>query len=193
MIMNTTRKKQSIDGIVYFCILMAFISIFNLHSTMGEFRNELNDLRERIEMEDRYKENLERSIIESARHNITGELALDIIIAADSIGIPIDIAFALVREESSFRTRVVSHVGAIGLTQVMPATGASINPEADLFDPKQNLEVGFSYLRYLMDRYKGDHVTALVAYNVGPTRVDRFGIEPYRRSLEYAHRVMEME
>jgi len=184
-----TRSKSNILPLIMILIVTILLGVVG--NKVHSLEDRLNDLREMVEQEDRYNENLQRAITESARHRITGELALNIILAADSIGIPTDIAFSLVREESSFRPRVVSHAGAIGLTQVMPRTGASINPDADLFDPKQNLEVGFTYLRYLLDKYNDDYTTALVAYNVGPTRVDRFGVKPYRRSLAYANRVME--
>jgi soluble lytic murein transglycosylase-like protein len=186
---ESTRNKSNLLPLFMCLIVAVLLSI--LGNKVHNMEDRLNDLRDRIEQEDRYRETLQRAITESARHRITGELALNIILAADSIGIPTDIAFSLVREESSFRPRVVSHAGAIGLTQVMPRTGASINPDADLFDPKQNLEVGFTYLRYLLDKYNDDYTTALVAYNVGPTRVDRFGVKPYRRSIAYANRVME--
>jgi len=184
----STRSKSSV-----FLSLMIVIVAFLLNALANKvhrLEGELNELREQIEAMGEFNIKLERASIEATRYNITRDLAMNIVLAADSIGIPFDIAFALVREESSFRPSVVSHAGAIGLTQVMPRTGASINPNADLYDPKQNLEVGFTYLRYLIDRYNGDYTTALVAYNVGPTRVDRFGVRPYRRSIAYAQRVM---
>jgi hypothetical protein len=87
-----------------------------------------------------------------------------------------DIAFGLVRTESEFKTAATSHVGAIGLTQLMPKTaqwfkkGVTIS---QLRDPETNLQIGFRYLNELMDKYDGDQRLALLAYNRGPGTVDR--------------------
>jgi soluble lytic murein transglycosylase-like protein len=93
-------------------------------------------------------------------------------------------AFGLVKAESSFRTRAVSPVGAIGLTQVMPATARWLVPgttRADLENTDTNLRIGFAYLRRLIDQYDGDEKLALTAYNRGPgtvAKVMRRGGDP---------------
>ena len=87
-----------------------------------------------------------------------------------------DIAFGLVRTESEFKTTATSHVGAIGLTQLMPATARWMRPGTqvnDLRNPEVNLSIGFRYLRELIDKYEGDERLALLAYNRGPGTVDR--------------------
>ncbi len=87
-----------------------------------------------------------------------------------------DVAFGLVRAESSFRTTATSPVGAVGLMQLMPATARWMQPgvtRAQLRDPDTNLRVGFKYLRYLMDKYDGNEKLALLAYNRGPGTVDK--------------------
>ena len=86
------------------------------------------------------------------------------------------VAFGLVRAESSFRARVVSPVGAIGLTQLLPSTARWLAPgttRSDLMKPETNLRVGFRYLRRLIDRYDSNEMLALTAYNRGPGTVDR--------------------
>lgn len=103
-------------------------------------------------------------------------LAEDIHEAARKEEIDPKMAFGLVRAESSFRKNVVSPVGAVGLTQVMPATARWLVPgttRSDLMNPSTNLEVGFKYLRKLLDRYDGDEKLALTAYNRGPGTVSR--------------------
>jgi soluble lytic murein transglycosylase-like protein len=78
----------------------------------------------------------------------------------------------MVRQESGFRPCVESSAGAQGLMQLMPSTQSHYgvtNP----FDPEQSLEGGAKYLRDLLDRYGGDVLLALGAYNAGPGRVDR--------------------
>ena len=87
-----------------------------------------------------------------------------------------DIAFGLVRTESEFKATAQSHVGAVGLTQLMPATARWMRPGtqvADLRKPEVNLSIGFRYLAELIDKYDGDKKLALLAYNRGPGTVDR--------------------
>jgi soluble lytic murein transglycosylase-like protein len=111
----------------------------------------------------------------ASRFRIPADLALDIHWAATKERIDPHLAFKLVRVESSFRSKAVSPVGAIGLTQVMPATAAWLIPGTsvdDLMEPRFNLRVGFRYLRKLLDTYGGDAHLALLAYNRGPGVVD---------------------
>lgn len=108
--------------------------------------------------------------------NIPVTLAGSIHSAAVEAKIPPKMAFGLVQAESSFRTRAVSPVGAVGLTQVMPATARWLVPgttRADLMNTDTNLRIGFRYLRQLLDQYDGDEMLALTAYNRGPGTVAR--------------------
>jgi soluble lytic murein transglycosylase-like protein len=110
------------------------------------------------------------------RFRISTNLARSIYKAAREEEIRPEVAFGLVRAESSFRPRVVSSAGAVGLTQVLPSTGGWIVPgttRGDLMDPETNLRVGFRYLRYLYEKYDGDERLALTAYNRGPGTVDK--------------------
>jgi soluble lytic murein transglycosylase-like protein len=110
------------------------------------------------------------------RYDIESDLAEKIYDAATAHGIEPDIAFGLVFTESTFRERAVSHVGARGLTQLMPRTAKWLNPGVtvrDLYNPDVNLDIGFKYLRQLIDKYEGNLEYALTAYNRGPGTVDR--------------------
>lgn len=111
------------------------------------------------------------------KHDIDRELASSIFDISKEEGVDPEIAYGLVRTESTFRTRAVSSVGARGLTQVLPSTARWMMPEisqaSQLFQPETNLRVGFRYLRYLLDKYDGDTHLALLAYNRGPGTVDR--------------------
>lgn len=107
---------------------------------------------------------------------VTQSLAREIHEAAVEQGIDPEIAFGLVRAESSFRNTATSPVGAVGLTQLMPKTASWMEPgvsRAQLRSPETNLRIGFKYLRYLLDRYDGNENLALLAYNRGPGTVDR--------------------
>jgi soluble lytic murein transglycosylase-like protein len=108
--------------------------------------------------------------------SISPELAGHIYAAARAHDIEPQIAFGLVRAESSFRRTVVSHAGAVGYTQLLPSTARWIAPgttRAALFNTETNLDVGFRYLRYLKDKYNGNVDLALTAYNRGQGTVDR--------------------
>jgi soluble lytic murein transglycosylase-like protein len=110
------------------------------------------------------------------QYKISEPLAAQIHEAAVTHGISSRVAFGLVRAESSFRTRAVSPVGAIGLTQVMPATARWVEPgttRAQLMEPRTNLNIGFKYLRQLIDEYDGNERLALTAFNRGPGTVNK--------------------
>jgi hypothetical protein len=112
----------------------------------------------------------------AVRYGISAELAQKIYDAAAEHDIEPDVAYGLVFVESTFRERAVSHVGARGLAQVMPRTAQWLDPTvrtADLFDPEVNLDLGFRYLRQMIDKYDGNVHNALTAYNRGPGTVDR--------------------
>jgi soluble lytic murein transglycosylase-like protein len=112
---------------------------------------------------------------QSAAHHIPADLASAIYDIARSEGVDPALAFSLVRVESDFTRRAVSSAGAIGLTQVMPATAFWLQPgltREDLFERDTNLRLGFRYLRMMLEQYNGDLHLALLAYNRGPGRVD---------------------
>jgi len=106
-------------------------------------------------------------------------------------GIPEDLFRALVKQESGFNPRAVSPAGAMGLTQLMPATARALGVE-DPFDPAQNLEGGAKYLRQQYDRF-GDWGLALAAFNAGPGAVQKYGgIPPYQETQDYVRNVLAM-
>jgi hypothetical protein len=129
----------------------------------------------------------------TVRYGISSELAQKIYDAASRHEIEPDVAFGLVFVESTFRERAVSHVGARGLAQVMPRTAQWLDPTvrtADLFDPELNLELGFRYLRQMIDKYDGNVHNALTAYNRGPGTVDRILRRGGNPDNGYAGKVM---
>lgn len=141
-------------------------------------------LRGEIALQRAYIERLERIQANSARYGISTDLAAMIEDIALAESIDPDLAFQLVRVESEFNRRAVSSVGAIGYTQLMPATARFFVPgirREELFDAETNLRIGFRFLRALLARYDGDMRLALIAYNRGPVTVDRLlakGIDP---------------
>ena len=108
--------------------------------------------------------------------------------AARRYGIPEDLFLRLVQQESGWNARAVSHKGAIGLAQLMPATarGLGVNPN----DPAQNLEGGARYLRTQFDRFRSWRL-ALAAYNAGPEAVARYdGVPPFKETQGYIRAIL---
>ena len=97
---------------------------------------------------------------------------------------------AIVMVESNFFADAVSEDGAIGLMQLMPTTAVSMGV-LDAFDPRQNVLGGARYLRLLANRFNGDLVLTVAAYNAGEGAVQRYnGVPPYQETRMYVKRVL---
>lgn len=117
---------------------------------------------------------------------------------AEKYAIPPYFLYALIRSESFFQPKIVSHAGAIGLTQLMPSTAADIAKklkitEYSLTDPETNIAFGAYYLSEMIRRLNGELMPACCAYNAGITRVriwqrELKGIpdDIFLESIEYA-------
>jgi len=100
---------------------------------------------------------------------------------AKEFGVDAAVLRGLVRQESVFEPRARSRAGALGLTQLMPATAKSLSlsvlrtryREEFLYDPGVNARLGAAYFKSLLDRFGGKTLFALAAYNGGPTRMAR--------------------
>lgn len=96
---------------------------------------------------------------------------------------------AVVQVESQFKPDAVSRTGAIGLMQLMPSTARQLGV-LDSYDPSQNIEGGTKYLRYLVERFKGDVTLALAAYNSGPLNVEKYGkVPPFKETKGYIRKI----
>lgn len=101
---------------------------------------------------------------------------------AEEFGLDPHLLRALVAVESGGDPFAISRAGAVGLTQLMPATareqatrlGVADFDEEQLTDPALNLRLGASYLARMLKRFDGDEAFALAAYNAGPQRVLRW-------------------
>lgn len=98
---------------------------------------------------------------------------------------------AVVATESAYRPAAVSGKGAVGLMQVMPATGARFG-KTSLAEPRDNLEAGSAYLSWLVQRFGGRLDLALAGYNAGEGAVARYGnaVPPYAETQAYVHKVL---
>ena len=97
--------------------------------------------------------------------------------AAFAGGVPTTLLLGLVRQESAFNHLAVSSAGAMGLTQLMPATAQEVaSRRHDLYTidavhiPGVAMRWGADYLAGQLDAFQGDLPAALVAYNAGPSR-----------------------
>ena len=95
---------------------------------------------------------------------------------------------SVIQVESNYNPYAVSPKGAQGLMQLMPPTARDLGVH-DTFDPRQNIEAGVRYLKYLQDLYKDDRL-ALAAYNAGPGAIEKYkNIPPYPETKDYVNRV----
>jgi hypothetical protein len=109
--------------------------------------------------------------------------------AAQKNGINPDVFVALVRQESGGRQGAVSPVGAIGRTQLMPATAKSLG--VDPRNAQQNLDGGARYLKQQLQTFGGNYRKALAAYNAGPGAVQKYGgVPPYAETQNYVKRIL---
>lgn len=109
--------------------------------------------------------------------------------AAEVHGVDEALVRAIMHAESWFNPAAVSHAGAQGLMQLMPATQSRFGV-ADPFDPLDNISAGVAYLAELLSKFEDDWELAVAAYNAGETAVRKHGgIPPFSETREYVRRI----
>ena len=110
---------------------------------------------------------------------------------ATALGIPVDLALAMVQQESGGRADAESSAGAQGFFQLMPETAAELG--VDPMDPAQNITGGLRYFKQQLDAHDGDVRLALAAYNAGPGAVTEAGglVPDFPETQDYVERVLE--
>lgn len=112
--------------------------------------------------------------------------------AARRFGVEEAVVRAVIHAESAFNPAAVSHAGAQGLMQLMPATARRFGV-TDSFDASQNIHGGVQYLAWLLRRFNGNLTLAAAGYNAGEGAVDRHGgVPPYRETQNYVVRVAQL-
>ncbi|MBI2354415.1 MAG: lytic transglycosylase domain-containing protein [Deltaproteobacteria bacterium] len=164
-------RYEDDDGIIHFTDA----------PTDGRFKIFMRDLRKDRQLRTRLQ--LTRNVNPAEYENI-------IRASADKYGVSASLIKAVIQAESGYNPNAVSPKGASGLMQLMPATARSLRV-GNSFDPKDNVEGGVKYLRFLLDTFRGDVSLALAAYNAGLNKVSRFGgIPPYAETRSYVNRVL---
>jgi hypothetical protein len=124
----------------------------------------------------------------------TGNLLVDsyILDSSQRYGVDPLLIYSQMHQESTFKPMAISPKGASGLMQLMPATARRFGVEK-IYDPKQNIEGGVRYMRWLLDTFNGDVVLALAGYNAGEGAVMKYGwqVPPYRETQEYVRRITD--
>ena len=118
-----------------------------------------------------------------------GEVDKLVVQAASAKQVDPKLVHSIIQVESAYDPNAVSRKGAMGLMQLIPGTAKRFGVE-NPFDPMQNVQGGVSYLKYLLDMFKGDVTLSLAAYNAGENSVLRSGGVPaYRETQDYVRKV----
>lgn len=112
-----------------------------------------------------------------------------IVAAAQKFDVDAALVSAVIKAESDYNPRIVSHKGARGLMQLMPATAKRFGV-TNSFDPEENIHAGTRYLRWLLKTFDGNADLAVAAYNAGEGNVWKYdGVPPFRETVNYINRI----
>jgi|HubBroStandDraft_5_1064220.scaffolds.fasta_scaffold44839_3 soluble lytic murein transglycosylase-like protein len=148
-------------------------SIFGFGSQ--HIKEELDATKGQLDLANAQLERLNAVVHFSGQYHIGADLAASVYDIAVAEGIEPELGFRLVKAESDFNEHATSSAGALGLTQMMPATAQFFVPGVShdaLYQRETNLRVGFRYLRTLVRENHGDLNLALLVYNRGEGAVD---------------------
>ena len=104
-------------------------------------------------------------------------------------GVEDALVHSVIRAESNYNPRAVSPKGALGVMQLIPSTARRFGV-SNAFDPKENIQGGVRYLKFLLEYFHNDYVKAIAAYNAGENAVDKYhGVPPFPETQMYVIRV----
>jgi len=123
---------------------------------------------------------------------VSGDCDLDWTIyrAGQAAGVDPRFIHAVIKQESRYKNQALSHAGAQGLMQLMPATAKRFGCD-DPHDSAANIKAGTKYLAWLLKRFDGDVTLALAGYNAGEGAVDKYdGVPPYNETQNYVRKIV---
>jgi soluble lytic murein transglycosylase-like protein len=193
-----------INASYYYIVIMAVVTMLVCYPAVSQadiyryeddegivhFTDAPTDKRFKIFMRDIRKDKQLRTLLKMSRSVNPAEYDHIIKTSSDKYGVSTSLIKAVIHAESGYNPNAVSHKGASGLMQLMPGTAKSLKV-SNSFDPKDNVEGGVKYLRFLLDTFKGDVSLALAAYNAGLSKVAKYGgIPPYPETRNYVNKVL---
>ena len=111
--------------------------------------------------------------------------------AAATYGVDVRLLELIAKKESNFRSDAVSHAGAMGIMQLMPATAEGLGVE-NPFDARENIMGGAKYIADKLAMYSGNVSLALAAYNAGSGNVAKYGgVPPFAETQNYVSWITE--
>lgn len=176
-------------------LLVPYIALADIYRYVDEddivhFTDAPTDKRFKVFMRDLKKDKELRTKLKYASSVNPAEFEQLIRTCSEKYGVNPSLVKAVIHAESGYNPNAVSSKGASGLMQLMPSTAKSLKV-ADRFNPKDNVEGGVKYLRFLLDTFRGDVSLAVAAYNAGLNKVAKYGgIPPYNETRTYVNRVL---
>lgn len=144
----------------------------------SSFRSTMEEIQEKV-----FREKAAARIDEKKYDELIREKAL-------KYSLPEKLVKSVIRQESGFNEKAVSSKGAKGLMQLMPETAELLGIK-DVFNPAENIEGGTRYLKMMLEKFNGDVVKALAAYNAGPETVEKKGGVPrYEETVNYVKNIL---
>ncbi|MDF9654155.1 transglycosylase SLT domain-containing protein [Bacillus cereus] len=108
-------------------------------------------------------------------------------------GIPKTLIQKMIEVESNFNPKTVSHAGAMGLMQLMPANVKEMGVK-NPFSPAESIEGGVKELSGYLKKNNGDLVLALASYNAGPGNVRKYGgVPPFKETQGYIKKILNID
>ena len=131
--------------------------------------------------------------IQKIRYSNEGKYEDIIDRASRTYGIPKTLIQKMIEVESNFNPKTVSHAGAMGLMQLMPANVKEMGVK-NPFSPAESIEGGVKELSGYLKKNNGDLVLALASYNAGPGNVRKYGgVPPFKETQGYIKKILNID